>query len=205
MTLNLEKNQTIELNLVKADLEKVKLACGWDTAKRDMDLDISANAICGDKVLPVYFGNKSPIPSFWLDGDNLTGEGAGDDENITVDLSTIVSDLQGLEKIDLYINIYNAESRSQSFSDVKNGYVRLVDLKTNQELLRYNISETGGRYTSLKVASLNYNKDTNTFSFTAIGDYGNQSINDIQRSYGKTIVEKPNVNTSTRKKLFGLF
>lgn len=167
MAVNLTKGQKIDLN--KADgsaLTRVFVGVGWDMAAAPKkggflsgifgggapaNIDLDASAIMFDEskniVDVVYFGQlKSRDGSISHSGDNLTGEGDGDDEIIYVDLQQVPSNVKSVV---LTISSF----RGQSFENVANAFCRLVDQNSNQEVARYNLSSQGA-YTSLIIAKL---------------------------------------------------
>lgn len=168
MAVNLTKGQKIDLN--KADgsaLAQVYLGAGWDVAAKkssggflsglfgggnagqNIDLDVSAIMFdAGQHIADVvYFGQlKSRDGSIQHSGDNLTGEGDGDDEIVYINLPQVPSNI---ENIVLTISSF----RGQTFENVENAFCRLVDQNTNQEIARYNLSSKGN-YTALIIAKL---------------------------------------------------
>lgn len=162
MSISLVKGQGI--SLTKNDgsqLTQVFLGAGWDVAKKGIfgkmfgggsdSIDLDASLIMFDAnkntVDTVYFGQlKSACGSVKHNGDNLTGEGDGDDETIDVDLQRVPSNIQTL--------VFTISSfRGQTFKDVENAFCRLVDKTTGQEIAKYNLSEQGN-YTSLIIAKI---------------------------------------------------
>lgn len=156
MGINLQKGQRISLSKEAPGLTKLMCGLGWDVSKRagggvfgassnTKDCDLDASVIClntNDKWTKqanvVYFGNLShPSGAITHLGDNLTGAGDGDDEQLLIDLSRIPPDIT---KLVFTVNIYECVSRKQDFGQVKNAFVRLVNMSNNQELARYNLS-----------------------------------------------------------------
>lgn len=184
ISLNMEKGQM--LNLTKSTTAtKYKLSAGWDVAeskflglfKQDADLDLVAYIKSGNGLKTVYYGNKHE-KGIYLDGDNRTGEGDGDDENIFIDLNNIESNATSIV---FGIVIYT----SQKFKDVKNAYVRLSDTTTGEkELVRYNLSNDRSNKNAMIVAELKKNSN-NEWEFITHGEYydGNiRQIGDIVRT-----------------------
>lgn len=183
--LNLQKNDILNLSKAAPSLENVRLAGGWDMVRRGADYDLDLCAFLLDesgrlvkKVNScVYFGRKHS-EGIYLDKDNLTGVGDGDDENIYVTLSKIP---EFVHKIVFAVVIFNPGS-SQSFSGVKNAYVRLVDSDRNDlEICRYNLSADGGNNTAVTVAELF--RDGSEWAFKAVGEYSKDSISSLKRNY----------------------
>jgi stress response protein SCP2 len=173
MSVSLQKGQRV--NLSKEDgssVKKVFVGLGWDPAQEGPEIDCDASAIlCGanGKILSqtdlVYFGNLShPSKAVKHSGDNLTGGGDGDDEEIVVTLKDIPSQY---EKIVFVVNIYQAFERKQHFGMIKNAFIRVVDAESKKELLRYDLSENYSNMTALICAEI-YRKD-GQWKFNAIG------------------------------------
>ena len=167
MPISLQKGQRVSLEKVAPGLEAVLVGLGWDVNRtdsgNDFDLDASVfllgsnEKILSEKHFVFYNNPKSPDQSASVEymGDNLTGEGEGDDEVILVNLTKVPSDVQ---KLVFTITIYEAASRQQNFGQVQNGFVRLVDVKTKKEILRYELTEDYSIETALIMAEL-YRKD----------------------------------------------
>ncbi|NCO74129.1 MAG: TerD family protein [Cyanobacteria bacterium] len=156
MAINLQKGQKISLKKEAPKLQQLMCGLGWDVAKKSgllgglfqADFDLDASVLCLDsrgKLKSnseiVYFGNlrhhSSAINHL---GDNLTGSGSGDDEEINVNLPLIPSNIS---KLVFVVNIYNAIERKQDFGQVGNAFVRLVNVTNNQEIVRYTLSKNG--------------------------------------------------------------
>lgn len=169
MAVNLQKGQKVDLR--KADgssLKRVVVGLGWDEAEKsgksgglfssllgggiqNIDCDASAflckNGKLADLSDVVYFGNlKHKSGSVLHTGDNLTGEGEGDDEQIIVDFTKLPGDYN---KIVFVVNIYKAVERKQHFGMIKNAFIRIVDAENNTELCKYNLSENYDSMTAM--------------------------------------------------------
>ena len=184
MTVNLVKGQKI--SLVKpgdAGLSKIMVGLGWDAvqqkrgffAPKPKDIDCDASVIlCGangrlisteTNQCCVYFGNLThPSGAIVHQGDNLTGAGEGDDEQIMVNLTRLPAEI---EKLVFVVNIYDANVRGQHFGMIRNAFIRLVDLKHNTELCRYNLTEDYSGMTGLVVGEI-YRRN-GEWKFNAIG------------------------------------
>lgn len=154
MSINLQKGQKIDLTKGGAGLRHVMVGLGWDEAEQTQKgffglfskpkpIDCDASAIlCGSTGKfrdCVYYGNLKLFDgSVVHQGDNLTGEGDGDDEQIMVDISRLSADVH---KIVFVVNIYNANERKQHFGMIQNAFIRLVDMDKQTELCRFNLSE----------------------------------------------------------------
>ena len=112
-------------------------------------------------------------------GDNLTGEGDGDDEQIVVDLSAIP---QNIEKIAFTVTIYEAEKRRQNFGQVANAYIRIVDSDTNQELIRYDLGEDFSIETAIVVGEIY--RHNGEWKFNAVGSGFQGGLAALCANYG---------------------
>ena len=176
MPISLTKGQRVSLEKVAPGLEAVLVGLGWDVnvtdSGQDFDLDASVfmlgsnDKILSDKHFVFYNNPKSPDSSSSVEymGDNRTGAGEGDDEVVLVNLTKVPSDVQ---KLVFTVTIYEADQRSQNFGQVENAFVRLVDVKTKQEILRYDLAEDYSIETALIMAEL-YRKD-GTWRMSAVG------------------------------------
>ena len=154
MPVSLKKGQKVSLSKESKGLSNVLVGLGWDAVEQrsglfglfkaaDIDCDATAillkNGKFVDKTDVVYFGNlvhKSGTVRHM--GDNLTGEGEGDDEQILIELSRVP---QEYDKIVIVVTIYQAQQRKQHFGLIENAFIRLVDGKNDQEILKYNLTE----------------------------------------------------------------
>lgn len=183
MSINLQKGQKIDLTKGGGGLRQVMVGLGWDEAEqprgffapKPQPIDCDASAIlCGanGRVISddvnqccVYFGNlRHSSGAIVHQGDNLTGEGDGDDEQIMVNLSMVPSQV---DKIVFVVNIYDARDRKQHFGLIRNAFIRLVDMDHNTEFCRFNLSENYNNMTGLVVGEI-YRKN-GEWKFNAIG------------------------------------
>ncbi|PSO49266.1 MAG: chemical-damaging agent resistance protein C [Cyanobacteria bacterium SW_9_44_58] len=177
MGISLEKGQRVSLEKVSPGLEAVFVGLGWDVNKTDtgsdFDLDTSVfllgenEKLVSDNHLIFYNNLKSPDPDNSVEhmGDNLTGAGEGDDEVVIVNLKKAPDEVQ---KVTFVVTIYDAEKRGQNFGQVSNAFVRLVDVKSKEEVLRYDLTEDYSTETALIMGEL-YKKD-GEWRMSAIGD-----------------------------------
>lgn len=192
MSVSLTKGQKVSLTKEAPQTQSVLVGLGWDAKKEgffgggaDFDLDASAIILRDDKFKSkkdvCYFGNKTAVGgAVYHHGDNLTGEGEGDDEQITVNLNQLPEDVT---KVVFIVNIYMAKMRRQSFGDVKNAFIRLVDQSTGAEIFRYNLSDGSvDKVAGLIFAELyRYNDE---WKFNAIGEGTKESsVEAIARLY----------------------
>ncbi|WP_414553544.1 TerD family protein [Anabaena sp. CCY 0017] len=184
MGINLQKGQSISLSKEAPGLTKVMCGLGWDVVKpsnngffgafnNTKNYDLDASVICldqNDKVRDrsnvVYFGNLSHKSGYVTHlGDNLTGAGEGDDEQIILDLGRLPKEIV---KLVFTVNIYDCIARKQEFSQVKNAFVRLVNTSNNQELAKYNLSGSEYKGMTGMIMSEIYNHN-NEWKMVAIG------------------------------------
>lgn len=192
MSVSLSKGQVVSLSKEQSDLSKVTLGLGWDIASRgtDFDLDASAfllkNGVLRSKNDIVYFGNLHHSSGAVRHmGDNLTGEGEGDDEQIKVDLLKVPADYT---EIVFAVNIYDSFLRGQHFGKVKNAFIRMCD-NTGKELYRYNLTDSYSGKTAVVFARLY--KDENGWQFHAVGEGSNaKSVTDMSKQFRGTEPEK---------------
>lgn len=155
MGVSLSKGGNVSLTKAAPNLSAIGVGLGWDvrsTSGKDFDLDASALALADNhKVLGddyfVFFNNlKSPDGSIEHQGDNLTGEGEGDDEVINVDLRQVPAQVVSIV---FAVSIYDADGRQQSFGQVRNAFIRVFDLTTDVELARYDLTEDASVETAM--------------------------------------------------------
>jgi tellurium resistance protein TerD len=167
MAISLQKGQRVSLDKVAPGLLAGFIGLGWDTNKTDTGYDFDLDAsifllganekLISDEHFILYNNLTSPDPDQSVKhmGDNLTGEGEGDDEVILVDLRKVPTNIQ---RIVVTVTIHEADKRGQNFGQVRNAYVRLVDVQTKEEILRYDLEENFSIETALIMAEL-YRKD----------------------------------------------
>ena len=174
MPINLSKGQKVDLTKGNPGLKNVMVGLGWDVnafdSGADFDLDAAAfmlgsNGKCLTEKEFVFYGNlEHPSGSIKHMGDNLTGEGEGDDEQIEVNLADIPSNI---DKIAFTVTIYDAEVRKQNFGQVSNAYIRLVNVDTNEEIIRYDLGEDFSIETAVVVGEIY--RHNGEWKFNAIG------------------------------------
>lgn len=156
--LNLNKGDVLNLTKVDETLKNIRVAAGWDVNKKrhlgdcDYDLDLCAYLINkNNRCKDIVYYAKKKHEGIQLDGDNLTGAGDGDDENIYTNLNKLSNDITSVV---FAVVIYQAKSKKQCLGDVKNAYVRLVNEDNGYEVCRYNLSENGGDHSAVIAAKL---------------------------------------------------
>jgi tellurium resistance protein TerD len=191
MSVALTKGGNVSLSKSAPNLTSIAVGLGWDarsTTGADFDLDASALLTgANGKVLSdahfVFFNNlKSPDGSVEHTGDNLTGEGEGDDEIIKVNLATVPANV---DKIVFPVSIYDAESRQQSFGQVRNAYIRVVDANTNAEIARYDLTEDASTETAMVFGEL-YRRAAE-WKFRAVGQGYASGLRGIALDYGVNV------------------
>lgn len=192
MAINLTKGQKVDLTKGNPSLKKLMVGLGWDTNRydggADFDLDAAAFLLGADGRVPVdadfvFYGNlKHNSGSVEHMGDNLTGEGDGDDEQILVDLSKVPANI---EKIAFTVTIYEAEQRKQNFGQVSNSFIRIVDEEKNQEIVRYDLGEDFSIETAVVVGELY--RHNGEWKFNAIGSGFQGGLAALCRNYGVNV------------------
>jgi stress response protein SCP2 len=166
--VSLEKRQTVSLTKGPSapPLRRVAMGLGWDPANHGRNVDLDASAIVignrGKKVDSVWFMSQNACRGAVLhSGDNLTGHGGGDDETITVDLEALPADVTAV--------VFTVNSfQGQKFTDVRRAYCRLIDLDTDTELVRFDITDSQPR-TGVVMSVLRRNGPI--WEMTAIGEF----------------------------------
>ncbi len=190
MTINLQKGQKVDLTKGNAGLKELIVGLGWDEAQgeskggllgsifggqKNVDCDASAIMLMNGKFLGnkdlVYFGNLSHSSGSVIhQGDNLTGAGEGDDEQIKIILDNVPANC---DKIVFVVNIYKAIDRRQDFGMIRNAFIRIVNAQNGQELCRYNLSENYHGMTAMIFGEAY--RHNGEWKFTAIGQATNDS------------------------------
>lgn len=206
MSISLQKNQSINLSKTAVDLSKgsrglseVVIGLGWDAATEkkgffgslfgssnssSIDCDASVVAcrnghfVSNDDL--IYYGHLSHSSGAILHhGDNLTGDGDGDDEQIEINFNTLPSDV---DKIGVVVNIFNANSKHQHFGMIENAFVRIFDKNTNQELCKYNLSDNYSGKIAMIFGELY--RENGEWQFRAVGEGTNDSsVNSLANRY----------------------
>ncbi|WP_375004881.1 TerD family protein [Bacillus velezensis] len=197
MAISLQKGQRIDLTKGKAGLSKLLVGLGWDPVSSggflgklfggggaNIDCDASVLMLENDKMTDsknvIYFGNlKSRCGGVVHTGDNLTGEGDGDDEQILIDLAKVPAQIN---KLVFVVNIYDCVRRKQDFGMIQNAFIRVVDQANREELVTYNLRDNYSGRTSLIAAEI-YRED-GEWKFAAVGEGTNDTkIGDIVNRY----------------------
>ena len=189
MSVNLSKGGRVSLSKEAPGLKNIKVGLGWDTnatdTGTDFDLDASLFMLdAGNKATAdsdfIYFNNlKSADGSIVHQGDNLTGEGDGDDEVIDIDLSKVD---QKYQTIAITVTIHEATERKQNFGQVSNAFIRIVNAADGKELAKYELDEDYSSETAILFGTL-YRKD-GEWRFKAEGSGFNSGLKGFCDMYG---------------------
>ena len=192
MAIQLKKGQKIDLTKGNPGLKHIRLGLGWDTnmfdGGDDFDLDVSlfmvgkSGKVEQDEDFIFYNNLKHPSEAVEHLGDNRTGDGDGDDEEILVDFSKMPD---RIEKIAVTVTIYEAKERRQNFGQVNNAYVRVVNSDNEEELLRYDLGEEFSIETAIVVCEIY--RHNGEWKFSAVGSGFEGGLEALCRSYGLNV------------------
>lgn len=192
MAISLSKGQKVDLTKNNPGLSKVIVGLGWDTNKydggHDFDLDASVfllndqGKVSSEKDFVFYSNAEGGNGSVKHTGDNRTGEGDGDDEQIKVTLASVPQEIQ---KITFTITIHEAESRSQNFGQVSNAFVRIINEDNGEELIRYDLGEDFSIETAVVVGEMY--RHGGEWKFNAIGSGYQGGLGALCTSFGLDI------------------
>ncbi|ATF12099.1 TerD family protein [Brevibacillus porteri] len=187
--ISLTKGQKIDLTKGNPNLTKIVVGLGWDTNKysggQAFDLDAAAFLLrtggraSGIQDFVFYNNLQGGNGSVVHTGDNLTGEGDGDDEQIKVDLKAVPADI---EKVAITITIHEADIRNQNFGQVSNAFVRIVDETTGREVLRYDLGEDFSVETAIVVCELY--RHQGEWKFAAVGSGFSGGLRALANNFG---------------------
>ncbi len=188
MSVNLTKGANVSLTKQAPGLSSVIVGLGWDARTTDgkqFDLDASA-IVCNAeaKVLSdkhfVFFNNlTSPEGAVQHSGDNLTGEGGGDDEQVKVNLAGMPPEA---DRVVFAVSIYEADNAGQTFGQVRNAFIRVVNQAGSAELARYDLSEDASTETAMVFGELYRNGAE--WKFRAVGQGYSAGLAGIARDFG---------------------
>ena len=192
MGVNLQKGGNVNLSKAVANLTQIRIGLGWDvraTAGTDFDLDASAFLLkAGDKVGKdadfIFYGKlTSDDGSVKHQGDNKTGAGAGDDESIIVDLSKVPADIQ---KIAVTVTIHEADTRKQSFGQVSNAFIRIVNEGGDKsEVARYDLTEDASLETAMIFGEVY--RHNGEWKFRAVGQGFKGGLKALCQNFGVNV------------------
>lgn len=191
MAVTLSKGQNVSLSKTDPLLKHILIGLGWDARSsdgQDFDLDASVfmtadnGKVPSDDYFVFYNQLKSPCGSVQHTGDNLTGDGDGDDESVIVELEKVPANIKSLF---VTVTIHDAETRRQNFGQVSNAFVRLVNHETGQEVLRFDLSEDYSIETAMVFGEVyRHNGD---WKFRAIGQGYAGGLLALCNQYGVTV------------------
>jgi len=192
MAISLQKGQKVDLTKTNPGLTKIMVGLGWDTNKydggSDFDLDTAAfllddsGKVKSDADFVFYNNLNHASGSVTHMGDNLTGDGDGDDEQIKIDLSKVPAEVT---KIDFTVTIHEAEQRKQNFGQVSNAFIRILKEDTNEELIRHDLGEDFSVETAVVVGELYRNGAE--WKFNAIGSGFQGGLGALCKNFGINI------------------
>lgn len=192
MGITLAKGQKVDLTKSNPGLKSVIVGLGWDVNKYDggfsFDLDTAAfltngnGKVTADTDFVFYNNLKHPSGSVMHLGDNLTGVGEGDDEQIKVQLDVVPAHV---EKIDFTVTIHEAMERNQNFGQVSNAYIRVLDEATGAELIRYDLGEDFSIETAVVVGELY--RHNGEWKFNAVGSGYQGGLSALCANFGINI------------------
>ena len=191
MGVSLTKGGNVSLSKQAPGLTAVVVGLGWDprtTTGADFDLDASAIMVdANGRVLSdghfVFFNNlKSPEGSVEHMGDNLTGGGEGDDEQIKVNLATVPAECG---KVVFPVSIYEAEQRQQNFGQVRNAFIRIVNQADNSEIARYDLTEDAATETAMVFGEIY--RSFGEWKFRAVGQGYASGLKGIAQDFGVNV------------------
>jgi tellurium resistance protein TerD len=191
MAISLSKGGNVSLSKEAPGLRRVMVGLGWDARATDgkpFDLDASAFLLGeGDRVrsdADFIFYNQAEGAGGAVrhQGDNVTGAGEGDDEQIEVSLASLPAEVQ---KIAVSVTIHDAESRGQNFGQVSNAFIRVVNADDGQEIARFDLSEEASTETAMIFGEIyRHGQD---FKFRAVGQGFAGGLGPLARNFGVSI------------------
>lgn len=204
MAVKLSKGQKISLSKVNSSLSTVTVGLGWDvnkhSSKFSYDLDAAAflldsNGKIVNEESFVFYNNLSDLSGCVVHlGDNLTGEGDGDDEQINVDLEKVPSEIQ---RIAFTVTIHDAQERGQNFSQISNSFIRIINVENNEELIRYDLNKDFELETAIVIGELY--RHNNEWKFAAIGSGFKGGLAALCENFGIEVEEEDSNSTGEVK------
>jgi tellurium resistance protein TerD len=191
MAISLQKGGNVNLSKEAPGLSQLTIGLGWDVRNTDgaaFDIDSSAfilktdGKVRSDQDFIFYNNLKSTDGAIVHSGDNRTGEGAGDDETVNVDLSKVPADV---DRVAVCVTIHDAEARRQNFGQVQKAFVRCVNSATNQEVARYDLSEDSSTETAMVFGELY--RSGSDWKFRAVGQGFQGGLAALATSYGVSV------------------
>ncbi len=191
MAVSLSKGGNISLTKVSPNLKRIYIGLGWDARATDgVDFDLDASAfllktdgrVRGDSDFIFYNQLTSSCGSVEHTGDNRTGNGDGDDESIKIDLSRVP---ESIERVAITVTIHDAVARWQNFGMVRNAFIRVVDLDTNGEIARYDLSEDYSNETAMVFGEIY--RHAGEWKFKAVGQGYAGGLEAMAKQFGVNV------------------
>ena len=191
MAISLQKGGNVNLSKEAPGLKKMTIGLGWDTRATDgagFDLDgavfllNTTGKVRSDADFIFYNNLKSADGSIVHSGDNLTGAGEGDDETVSIDLSSVPADI---DKIVVGVTIHEAESRGQNFGMVSKAFIRCINADGGTEIARYDLSEDGSTEAAMVFGEVYRNGAD--WKFRAIGQGFQGGLGPLAKSFGVAV------------------
>ena len=191
MAISLNKGGNVSLSKSDPGLRKISVGLGWDvraTEGADFDLDASVflltetGRVRSDSDFIFYNNLRSADGSIEHTGDNLTGEGEGDDEQVNVDLNAVPADIA---KLAFSVTIHEAETRRQNFGQIASAFIRVVNSETNNEIVRYDLSEDASTETAMVFGEVYRN--SGEWKFRAVGQGFAGGLGPLARNFGVNV------------------
>ncbi len=191
MGVSLSKGGNVSLSKSDPGLRRILIGLGWDTretAGADFDLDASlfmvgaGGRVRSDQDFIFYNNLRSTDGSVEHTGDNLTGVGEGDDESIRVSLDTVPAEI---DKLAVTVTIHDAEARRQSFGQVDNAFIRIVNEENNNEIVRYDLSEDASTETAMIFGEVY--RHGGEWKFRAVGQGYTGGLGPLARNFGVNV------------------
>ena len=176
MAVSLSKGGRVSLSKEAPGLSKIQVGLGWDERATDgaaFDLDASVflldstGKVRNDSDFVYYNNTKAINGAVEHMGDNLTGEGAGDDEVIKVNLKQLETDAADVVKLSVVVTIHEAETRKQNFGQINEAFIRIVNQDDDKEIVRFDLTEDYSMETAMIFGEIYYK--TGEWRFTAVG------------------------------------
>ena len=188
MAISLSKGGNVSLSKTTPGLNKIKIGLGWDVRVTDgagYDLDASAfllsesGKVRSSADFIFYNQLKSADGSVIHTGDNQTGEGEGDDEEILVTLNSVTPDIQ---KITFVVTIHDAEKNNQNFGQISSAFIRIVNNENNEEIARFDLSEDASTNTAMIFGELY--RHSGEWKFRAVGEGSSGGLAALAKNFG---------------------
>ena len=190
MAISLSKGGNVSLSKESPGLDEIMIGLGWDvraTDGQDFDLDASAFLLKADGKVRAdtdfcFYNNKDIQGAVIHQGDNRTGEGEGDDEQIKIVLSKVPAEI---DKVAIAVTIHEGEQRGQSFGQVSNAFIRIVNEQGGSEIVRYDLSEDASVETAMILGEVYRN--AGEWKFRAVGQGFKGGLGPLASNYGVSV------------------